>query len=131
MPFVLSLCALLALELSTNGSNISPARSYYISMVLDKLTVEIIAEILRNCAEMFLVDSPATICAIAQSSTLGYESVMPILYRTLFIKYASDYQLFWRIFDCEPAHGASGNRCVRLRPTVSARSFGGFSLLLA
>jgi len=51
--------------------------------MLDCLPTELVCTILRTTADAFLVSDRAIVLGLAQSSTLAYAVVTPVLYRTL------------------------------------------------
>jgi len=78
--------------------------------MLDQLPLELAVHALRVSAEVLLHLDRTTVCNIARSSAIGYNAVIPILYRTLIV--GQKYRAVRRVFRKSPA-AAAGATVVR------------------
>ena len=84
------------------------------------LPVELVGEIWRAAAELFIENEHRTVLNIAASCTIGYYAATPILYRTLLMR-DGGVELIMRVFNTEPITSAptlSTSPAERLCPLV-------------
>ena len=85
-------------------------QSHSLGAMAGTLPVELVGEIWRAAAELFIETDHRTVLDIAASCTIGYHAVTPVLYRTLLMK-DDGTELIMRVFSTETIAGA---------PTLSA-----------
>jgi len=82
----------------------------------EELPVELVCEMLRTAAEVFLLSDRQTVLNIALTGTLGYGAATPILYRTLCVVKDSIENIF-RIFDDGQSASSNGSGILRDPPS--------------
>jgi len=84
------------------------------------LPVELVSEIWRAAAELFIETDHRTVLDIAASCTIGYYAATPALYRTIFVN-DHGHELVMRVFSTETVPNAptlSAPPTLRLCPLV-------------